>query len=179
MVNMLRNGVKRRQHEIALYYAAPTPGKTVAEERYRQNRFSVSRQLRFSARNRREFIDLVLFVNSLPVLTFELKNSLTKQTAADDVQQFPFISDARANEHTRAARSHGRAHRSARTAYADDGSRSCSGNCDAIRGRPVRRRMQLGAHAAADERNGGQPVANGSSDRYSRRRQVAQKAYIL
>ena len=88
VVDMLRNGVKHRQHEIALYYAMPTPGNTVAEERYRQNRFSVSRQLRFSARNRRESIDLALFVNGLPVITFELKNSLTKQTAADAVQQY-------------------------------------------------------------------------------------------
>ena len=88
VVEALRNGVKHRQHDVSLYYAAPTPGNTAAEARYRQNRFSVSRQLRFSARNRRESIDLALFVNGLPVATFELKNSLTKQTAADAVLQY-------------------------------------------------------------------------------------------
>ena len=33
-------------------------------------------------------LDLVLFINGLPVLTFELKNNLTKQTVEDAVEQY-------------------------------------------------------------------------------------------
>ena len=71
--------------------------------------------------------------------------------------------NARANGYACAAHSHGCAHRSAcpcnsaRTAHA--GSRSSGGNCNAIGGRAVRRRMQLAERAAAYGRNGGQPVA--------------------
>lgn len=33
-------------------------------------------------------LDLVIFINGLPVLNFELKNSLTKQTLADAIVQY-------------------------------------------------------------------------------------------
>ena len=33
-------------------------------------------------------MDLVLFINGLPILTFELKNNLTRQTAEDAVEQY-------------------------------------------------------------------------------------------
>ena len=55
---------------------------------YRQNRFSVTRQLRYSNDNAQLALDLCLFVNGLPVATFELKNSLTKQTVDDAVEQY-------------------------------------------------------------------------------------------
>ena len=44
------------------------------------NRFSVTRQLRYSLDETRRALDLCLFINGLPIATFELKNSLTKQT---------------------------------------------------------------------------------------------------
>src|SRR5438876_547757 len=44
----------------------------------------------------REFaLDLCLFINGLPIATFELKNSLTKQTVEDAVQQFKRDRDPR------------------------------------------------------------------------------------
>ena len=55
---------------------------------YGQNRFSVTRQLRYSADNAQLALDLCLFINGLPVATFELKNSLTKQTVDDAVEQY-------------------------------------------------------------------------------------------
>src|SRR5579864_5408181 len=36
----------------------------------------------------RRALDLCLFINGLPVATFELKNSLTKQTVEDAVEQY-------------------------------------------------------------------------------------------
>ena len=54
-----------------------------AAERYAQNRFSVTRQLRYSQVETQRALDLCLFINGLPIATFELKNSLTKQTVDD------------------------------------------------------------------------------------------------
>ena len=60
----------------------------MAEERYRQNRFSVTRQLRYSANNQHLSLDIALFVNGLPIATMELKNRFTGQTVADAVEQY-------------------------------------------------------------------------------------------
>ena len=88
IIDVLRNGVQHQQHSITLFYGAPTPGNTQAAERHRLNRFSVTRQLRYSNDNRQLALDLALFINGLPIATMELKNSLTKQTAADAVEQY-------------------------------------------------------------------------------------------
>ena len=88
IVEVLRNGVNHGPHAIALLYGTPSPGNPQAVARYKQNRFSVTRQLPYSNANTRLTLDLALFINGLPVATFELKNSLTKQTAADAVEQY-------------------------------------------------------------------------------------------
>ena len=88
IVEVLRNGVKHGPHAIALLYGTPSPGNPQAAALYEQNRFSVTRQLSYSNANKRLTLDLALFINGLPVATFELKNSLTKQTAADAVEQY-------------------------------------------------------------------------------------------
>jgi type I restriction enzyme R subunit len=43
----------------------------------------------------RRALDLCLFINGLPIATFELKNSLTKQTVEDAVQQYKRDRDPR------------------------------------------------------------------------------------
>ena len=88
IVEVLRNGVNHGPHAIALLYGTPSLGNPQAVARYDQNRFSVTRQLPYSNANTRLTLDLALFINGLPVATFELKNSLTKQTAADAVEQY-------------------------------------------------------------------------------------------
>jgi type I restriction enzyme R subunit len=70
------------------FYGTPSPGNATAAERFAQNRFSVTRQLRYSRDETQLALDLGLFINGLPVATFELKNSLTKQTVDDAVQQY-------------------------------------------------------------------------------------------
>jgi type I restriction enzyme R subunit len=87
-IDVLRHGVKDGPHEVDLLYGTPSPGNAAAAERYAQNRFSVTRQLRYSRDETRRALDLGLFINGLPVATFELKNSLTKQTVEDAVQQY-------------------------------------------------------------------------------------------
>jgi type I restriction enzyme R subunit len=48
----------------------------------------VSRQLRYSLDETLNALDAGLFINGLPIATFELKNSLTKQTVEDAVEQY-------------------------------------------------------------------------------------------
>ena len=88
VIDVLRRGINHRQHHVDLFYGTPTPGNTVAEQRYTQNRFSVTRQLRYSNDETQRALDLALFINGLPIATFELKNNLTKQTVDDAVQQY-------------------------------------------------------------------------------------------
>ena len=87
-IDVLRNGVKHGPYHVELFYGTPSPGNLVAGQRYEQNRFSVTRQLRYSIDETQRALDLGLFINGLPVATFELKNSLTKQTVADAVEQY-------------------------------------------------------------------------------------------
>ena len=88
IIDVLRKGVQHGPSEITLFYGTPTPGNTQAEERYRQNRFSVTRQLRYSASNQQLSLDIALFVNGIPIATMELKNRFTGQTALDAVEQY-------------------------------------------------------------------------------------------
>ena len=87
-IDVLRKGIKHGPHQIYLMYATPSPGNEQAAVLYGQNRFNVTRQLRYSNDNAQLALDLCLFINGLPVATFELKNSLTKQTVADAVKQY-------------------------------------------------------------------------------------------
>ena len=88
IIDVLRKGIQHQQHSITLFYGSPSPGNTQAAEFHRLNRFSVTRQLRYSSDNKQLALDLALFINGLPIATMELKNSLTKQTAADAVEQY-------------------------------------------------------------------------------------------
>ena len=95
VVDVLRKGIKHGPHHIDLFYGTPSPDNPAAAERFALNRFSVTRQLRYSRDEAQLALDLALFVNGLPVATFELKNSLTKQTVADAVEQYKRDRDPR------------------------------------------------------------------------------------
>ena len=88
VIDVLRRGISHHQHHVDLFFGTPTPGNGTAAERYAQNRFSVTRQLRYSNDEKQRALDLALFINGLPIATFELKNNLTKQTVSDAVQQY-------------------------------------------------------------------------------------------
>ena len=96
VIDVLRHGMSHGPvKHLSLFYGTPSPGNPVAAERYAQNRFSVTRQLRYSRDETQRALDLALFINGLPVATFELKNSLTKQTAADAEEQYQRDRDPR------------------------------------------------------------------------------------
>ena len=87
-INVLRHGIKHGAHDLALFYGTPSAGNQKATEHFEQNRFTVTRQLRYSRDETQRALDIGLFINGLPVITFELKNSLTKQTVDDAVWQY-------------------------------------------------------------------------------------------
>lgn len=88
VIDVLRKGVSHVPVQFDLFYGTPSPGNAKAAERHAQNRFSITRQLAYSPDQTRRELDLCLFINGLPIATFELKNSLTKQTVDDAVEQY-------------------------------------------------------------------------------------------
>jgi len=95
VVDVLRNGVKDRGCRFALVAFRPATGLNPEhQEQYRANLFSCIRQLRYSTRSEQS-LDLVLFLNGLPLFTAELKNPLTGQTAEDAVRQYRYDRDPR------------------------------------------------------------------------------------
>ena len=94
-IDMMRNGVKHGPHHVDLFYWTPSPENKEAVSRHAANRFSITRQLRYSRQQTKRALDLGLFINGLPVATFELKNSLTKQTAEDAEEQYKRDRDPR------------------------------------------------------------------------------------
>jgi type I restriction enzyme R subunit len=95
VIDVLRHGVNHGPVSLDLFYGTPTPGNISAVERFAANVFSVTRQLRYSKDETQLALDLCLFINGLPVVTFELKNRLTKQTVEDAVQQYKRDRDPR------------------------------------------------------------------------------------
>ena len=95
VIDILRHGVKDGPYHVDLFFGTPSPGNEKAGALYAANRFSVTRQVRYSRDETQRALDLCLFINGLPIATFELKNSLTKQTVEDAVEQYKRDRDPR------------------------------------------------------------------------------------
>jgi|ERR1700722_5365526 len=97
MLDCLRNGVVDYGVRFHLCHFAPVSSlNPETASLYAGNRLRVYRQLRYSKRHDNE-IDLVLAVNGLPVMTIELKNQLTNQSAAKQGKK-QFIRDRDPND---------------------------------------------------------------------------------
>ncbi|MDE5583592.1 MAG: DEAD/DEAH box helicase family protein [Ruminococcus sp.] len=88
IIDVLRNGVKVYPADLIMFYLTPTENNTKQREMYEKNIFSVTRQLRYASDRAKLALDMCIFINGLPVITLELKNSLTGQCTADAVQQY-------------------------------------------------------------------------------------------
>lgn len=95
IIDVLRNGVKTYPANLIMFYLTPTENNTKAKEMFEKNIFSVTRQLQYSMDATRLALDICLFINGLPVITFELKNQLTKQDVDDAVEQYKTDRDPR------------------------------------------------------------------------------------
>ena len=88
IIDVLRNGVKVYPADLIMFYLTPTENNQKQREMFEKNIFSVTRQLRYASDRTKLALDLCIFINGLPVITMELKNSLTGQCTADAVQQY-------------------------------------------------------------------------------------------
>lgn len=90
-LDVLRNGVEMHpvRGKIALAQFRPASGVNASiTARYEANRLRVVRQIRYSEANE-NCLDLVFFLNGLPVATVELKSDFT-QSVQDAVDQYRF-----------------------------------------------------------------------------------------
>jgi type I restriction enzyme R subunit len=95
IIDVLRNGIKIYPVDLIMFYLTPTENNAKARLMHEKNIFSVTRQLQYSMDATRLTLDLCIFINGLPVITFELKNQLTKQTVDDAVEQYKNDRDPR------------------------------------------------------------------------------------
>jgi len=85
--DVLRKGYKFNGSTFDLYYPLPSELNPSAKDAYGHNVFGVIRQVMYSKANTNE-IDFVVFINGLPLATFELKNNYTGQTYENAIMQY-------------------------------------------------------------------------------------------
>lgn len=84
----LRHGFKCYGKTLRIAFFRPAHGlNPEMEARYAANRLGLTRQLHFSPRSEKS-LDVVLSVNGIPLVTLELKNALSGQTAANAIHQY-------------------------------------------------------------------------------------------
>jgi type I restriction enzyme R subunit len=94
-LDVLRQGIKDSGCKFQLAYFRPASGLNEETRRlHAANLFAVVRQLRYSAKNEKN-LDLVLFLNGIPIFTAELKNPLTGQDVEDAFRQYKTDRDPR------------------------------------------------------------------------------------
>jgi type I restriction enzyme, R subunit len=87
-IDVLRNGIRDLNAKFKLVYFEPKSGLNEEHLRwFKENQLSVIRQLFYSHKNQNS-IDMVLFVNGIPILTMELKNKLTNQNIIHSQNQY-------------------------------------------------------------------------------------------
>ncbi|MDA7762286.1 DEAD/DEAH box helicase family protein [Crocinitomicaceae bacterium] len=97
-LKVLRDGVSDRGVHLDLCTFKPQNNKTPEHETgYEQNNLGLVRQLQYSKRNKNE-IDIVLFINGIPVVTLELKNALTGQNHHNAIKQYMQDRDPKGEE---------------------------------------------------------------------------------
>ena len=93
IIDVLRNQVVDRGVYLNLCYFEPKSDLNPDHlTRYQSNQFTVVRQLHYSEQNENA-IDMVLFLNGLPIVTMELKNQLTGQNIKHSENQYRFDRD--------------------------------------------------------------------------------------
>ena len=87
-LDVLRQGIKDSGCKFRLAYFRPASGLNEETRRlHAANLFAVVRQLRYSTKNEKS-LDLVLFLNGIPIFTAELKNPLTGQDIENAIRQY-------------------------------------------------------------------------------------------
>ncbi len=88
-IDVLRKGITDLGVKFNIAYFVPAHDLTPANRKlYDQNRATVTRQIKMSESNVEDSIDLVLFLNGLPVATAELKAQTAGQNVKHAIRQF-------------------------------------------------------------------------------------------
>lgn len=90
IIEVLRKGITDgfTDTKLMLFYDKPVSAyNTDANALYQANLFSVMRQVYFSP-NDKKSLDMMIFINGIPVISFELKNELTKQNVQNAIRQY-------------------------------------------------------------------------------------------
>lgn len=90
VIEVLRKGITDgfTATKLHLFYDKPVSNYNAsAKALYEANLFSVMRQVYFSPLNKKS-LDLVVFINGIPIISFELKNELTKQNVEHAIKQY-------------------------------------------------------------------------------------------
>ena len=95
IIDVLRNPVVDRGVYLTLCFFQPRSDLNPDHQRlYQLNKFTVVRQLHYSNQNENS-IDMVFFLNGLPLITMELKNQLTRQNIVHSQNQYKNDRDPR------------------------------------------------------------------------------------
>jgi len=95
VIDCLRHGIKDRGVHLRLVYnKPPSTLNQLLVDNYHKNIFTVSRQVYYSKKNQNS-LDVVLFLNGLPIVVMELKNPLTGQTYEHAEKQLKETRDPR------------------------------------------------------------------------------------
>jgi type I restriction enzyme R subunit len=87
-LHVLRKGFKTRGCHFKMAYFKPASGMNPeAQVFYYQNHFSIVRQLKYSKKNENS-LDMGIFLNGIPIITAEIKNSLTGQFVEEAIKQY-------------------------------------------------------------------------------------------
>lgn len=82
ILRILKKGLQVDDANFTMFYLLPLESSSEkVKENFQKNQFSVTRQVQYSEKNPLQEIDMVLFINGLAVVTMELKNAWTGQTA--------------------------------------------------------------------------------------------------
>ncbi len=93
-LSVLRHGFKCFGKLFRVAYFAPASGMNPeTQQRYKANRLTVTRQLRYSSKHNNT-LDVTLAINGIPIATVELKNPMTAQTWRNAVSQYKNDRDA-------------------------------------------------------------------------------------
>lgn len=82
LLHLLKKGLSVDDARFDLMYPSPLASSAArVHENFASNIFSITRQVRYSLTNPLEEVDMVLFLNGMALITVELKNAWTGQTA--------------------------------------------------------------------------------------------------
>ena len=88
-LEVLRKGIKANGCRFKLAYFQPASGLNQETQKlYRANFFSITRQLHYSEKTPTKSLDIVIFLNGLPIFTAELKNPFKGQNIEHAVKQY-------------------------------------------------------------------------------------------